>query len=102
GGRQRGGDRGLRAARVPPLGRRRHVLPLSGVRHRSRRRRTISSTAARGLGLGKVLTLAGLWHLRDHGLDQVMLYVESDNAAAIAVYERLGFRQWDLDVMYSR
>jgi mycothiol synthase len=58
--------------------------------------------AAQGLGLGKVLTLAGLWHLRDQGLDQVMLYVESDNAAAIAVYERLGFRQWDLDVMYSR
>ncbi len=58
--------------------------------------------AAQGLGLGKVLTLAGLWHLRDRGLDQVMLYVESDNAPAIAVYERLGFRRWDVDVMYSR
>ena len=57
---------------------------------------------AQGLGLGKVLTLAGLWHLRDRGLDQVMLYVESDNAPAIAVYERLGFRRWDVDVMYSR
>jgi mycothiol synthase len=58
--------------------------------------------SARGLGLGKVLTLAGLWHLRERGLDQVMLYVESDNAPAIAVYERLGFRRWDVDVMYSR
>jgi mycothiol synthase len=57
--------------------------------------------SAQGLGLGRVLTLAGLWHLRERGLDQVMLYVESDNTAAIAVYERLGFRQWDLDVMYS-
>jgi mycothiol synthase len=57
--------------------------------------------SAQGLGLGRVLTLAGLWHLRERELDQVMLYVESDNAAAIAVYERLGFRQWDLDVMYS-
>jgi mycothiol synthase len=57
--------------------------------------------SAQGLGLGKVLTLAGLWHLRERGLDQVMLYVESDNTAAIAVYERLGFAQWDLDVMYS-
>jgi mycothiol synthase len=58
--------------------------------------------SVQGLGLGKVLTLAGLWHLRDRGLDQVMLYVESDNAPAIAVYERLGFRRWDVDVMYSR
>ncbi len=58
--------------------------------------------SAQGLGLGSVLTLAGLWHLRDRGLDQVMLYVESDNAAAIRVYERLGFEQWDVDVMYCR
>jgi mycothiol synthase len=58
--------------------------------------------AAQGLGLGKALTLAGLWHLRDRGLDQVMLYVESDNQPAIAVYQRLGFSQWDVDVMYSR
>jgi mycothiol synthase len=57
---------------------------------------------AQGLGLGRLLTLAGLWHLRERGLDQVMLYVESDNAAAIAVYERLGFRLWDVDVMYCR
>jgi mycothiol synthase len=58
--------------------------------------------AAQGLGLGRLLTLAGLWHLRQRGLGQVMLYVESDNAAAIAVYERLGFRRWDVDVMYCR
>jgi mycothiol synthase len=58
--------------------------------------------AAQGLGLGRLLTLAGLWHLRERGLEQVMLYVESDNAAAIAVYERLGFRLWDVDVMYCR
>lgn len=58
--------------------------------------------AAQGLGLGKVLTLTGLRHLRDRGLDQVMLYVESDNAAAITVYQRLEFVHWDTDVMYCR
>ncbi|GEP33625.1 mycothiol acetyltransferase [Nocardioides szechwanensis] len=45
--------------------------------------------AAQGQGLGKVLTLAGLRHLAD--ADEVLLYVESDNAPAIAVYSGLGF-----------
>jgi mycothiol synthase len=30
-----------------------------------------------------------------------MLYVEADNAAAIALYESLGFARWDTDVMYQ-
>lgn len=46
---------------------------------------------AQGRGLGKVLTLAGLHHLARRGVREVHLYVESDNAAARAVYERLGF-----------
>ena len=45
--------------------------------------------AAQGRGLGKALTLAGLHHLADS--DEVILYVESDNLAARAVYEGLGF-----------
>lgn len=57
---------------------------------------------AQGGGLGKAITLAGLAHLRDTGLTEVMLYVESDNAAALAVYERLGFTLWDSDVQYAR
>ncbi|WP_367138784.1 mycothiol synthase [Saccharothrix sp. HUAS TT1] len=57
---------------------------------------------AQGGGLGKAITLAGLAHLRATGLTEVMLYVESDNAAALAVYERLGFTRWDSDVQYSR
>ncbi|PSL55023.1 mycothiol synthase [Saccharothrix carnea] len=57
---------------------------------------------AQGGGLGKAITLAGLAHLRDAGLRQVMLYVESDNAAALAVYDRLGFTRWDSDVQYAR
>lgn len=58
--------------------------------------------AGQGGGLGKALTVAGLRHLADSGLDQVMLYVESDNPAAIAVYRRLGFEIWDTDVQYAR
>lgn len=57
---------------------------------------------AQGGGLGKAITLAGLAHLRDAGLTEVMLYVEADNAAALAVYNRLGFRLWDSDVQYAR
>ncbi|MFI9006991.1 mycothiol synthase [Actinosynnema sp. NPDC053489] len=57
---------------------------------------------AQGGGLGKALTLAGLAHLRDAGMTRVMLYVESDNAAALAVYDRLGFTLWDSDVQYAR
>lgn len=57
---------------------------------------------AQGGGLGRALTLAGLAYLRDRrGMDRVMLYVESDNEAALAVYTKLGFRRWDADVQYA-
>ena len=52
---------------------------------------------AQGRGLGKVLTLAGLHHLVGLGVDEVLLYVESDNAPAVAVYSRLGFDLADTD-----
>ena len=45
-----------------------------------------------GRGLGGPLTLAGLEHLHSRGPTTGMLYVESDNHAANAVYRRLGFR----------
>ena len=62
------------------------------------------SPTEQGGGLGKRLTLAGLQHLAGRGLEQVILYVESDNAPAIAVYERLGFTHADSDthVQYAR
>ncbi len=60
--------------------------------------------SAQGRGLGKLLTLAGLHHLADKGVDEILLYVESDNAPAIAVYSGLGFSHAGADthVMYRR
>ncbi|MFC5285781.1 mycothiol synthase [Actinokineospora guangxiensis] len=56
---------------------------------------------AQGGGLGRALTLAGLAHLRAAGRPAVILYVESDNLPAVAVYQRLGFTRSDADVQYS-
>jgi mycothiol synthase len=57
---------------------------------------------AQGGGLGKALTLAGLAYLRDvRCVRNVMLYVESDNVPALAVYTKLGFTFWDADVQYA-
>ena len=58
--------------------------------------------SAQGRGLGRQLTLAGLSHLRNNGIRTAMLYVESDNTAANAMYQRLGFAEWAIDVMYRR
>jgi mycothiol synthase len=62
------------------------------------------SPPAQGGGLGRLLTLTGLHHLAGLGLEQVLLYVESDNGPAVAVYERLGFTHAaeDTHVQYSR
>ncbi len=62
------------------------------------------SPYAQGRGLGRTLTLTGLHHLRDRGLQEVILYVEADNAPAVAVYSGLGFTHADADtdVQYTR
>ncbi|HWE89154.1 MAG TPA: mycothiol synthase [Pseudonocardiaceae bacterium] len=57
---------------------------------------------AHGGGLGTALTLAGLRYLAGRSLRRVMLYVEGDNQPAIALYTKLGFGLWDMDVQYAR
>jgi len=58
--------------------------------------------AAQGRGLGKAVTAAGLAHLAGLGVRRVILYVESDNAPAIATYTHLGFRHTSTHVQYAR
>ena len=55
---------------------------------------------AAGRGLGTVLTNAGLQHLRDQGVDSVLLYVDGDNDPAIAVYSGQGFEVERTEVQY--
>lgn len=58
---------------------------------------------AQGRGIGRLVTLAGLHHLVEGGAEEVLLYVEADNAAAIATYSALGFvhAAADTHVMYA-
>ncbi|MEE2568039.1 mycothiol synthase [Pseudarthrobacter sp. J64] len=56
---------------------------------------------AQGLGLGKALTVAGIRYLQQKRLQAIMLYVDADNTAAVALYRKLGFTRWDMDVLYG-
>ncbi|RAV32781.1 mycothiol synthase [Corynebacterium heidelbergense] len=56
--------------------------------------------AARGQGLGGPITLLGMGHLLDCGVERVDLYVEGDNEPAIATYQKLGFDITHTDVVY--
>jgi mycothiol synthase len=53
-------------------------------------------------GLGSALLAAGLDLLAARGHDEVDLYVEADNAPALALYRRAAFRDAAVDVQYRR
>jgi len=62
--------------------------------------------SAQGSGLGGLVTAVGIAHLarRLARADEptVMLYVESDNTAALRTYRRLGFSRYSVDTAYAR
>lgn len=61
--------------------------------------------SAQGRGLGQALTAVGIeWlgrRLADAADPTVMLYVESDNVAAVRTYQRLGFTTYSVDTAYA-
>ena len=58
--------------------------------------------AAQGLRLGAALLAIGLRHLAARGCPYVLLYVDDENATAMHLYERVGFRRHDLDAQWTR
>jgi mycothiol synthase len=58
-----------------------------------------------GRGLGRALTAVGIdWlgrRLADAPEPTVLLYVESDNVAAVRTYQRLGFTTYSVDTAYA-
>ena len=64
-----------------------------------------SIPSAQGSGLGGLLTAVGIAHLArrlaEAAQPTVMLYVESDNTAALRTYQRLGFTQYSVDTAYA-
>jgi mycothiol synthase len=61
--------------------------------------------SAQGSGLGGLLTSVGVSflarRLAEAGQPTVMLYVESDNTAALRTYRRLGFTEHSVDTAYA-
>jgi mycothiol synthase len=55
-----------------------------------------------GKGLGRLMTDVGLAHLAGTGATRAVLYVEGDNAPALATYERSGFTRAAVHVQYAR
>ena len=57
--------------------------------------------SAQGTGLGRRLVNAGLARLERRGIRESNLYVEADNAPAVALYRSVGFTDHSIDIQYS-
>jgi mycothiol synthase len=55
-----------------------------------------------GEGLGRRLVEAGLRRLAERGIRDARLYVEADNAPAVALYRSYGFDDHSIDIQYAR
>ena len=55
-----------------------------------------------GLGLGRLLTVAGMHHMETAGAASAMLYVDAANTAAVALYRSLGFATAHEEQSYRR
>ena len=53
-----------------------------------------------GTGLGRALVVAGLASLAERGVEHGMLFVDTENAPALALYEALGFTTTRTDRMH--
>jgi mycothiol synthase len=60
------------------------------------------AASARGTGLGRWLLRAGLERLAERGATTAELYVDGDNAGAVALYENAGFRRASGDVQLTQ
>lgn len=65
---------------------------------------TLGTTRAhRKIGLGRAMLLAGLHHLKECGLDWVLLGVDAENpSGALGFYERYGFVRNETTVAYRK
>jgi mycothiol synthase len=62
---------------------------------------TAISPGFEGGGIGKALTITALNHLKYQGLNQVILYVDEENNAAINLYQSLGFKEFGKDLLFK-
>ncbi len=58
--------------------------------------------AARGVGLGRVLTRHAIRRAQEEGFEAVVLAVDGRNTPALAMYEDEGFTPWDIREVYWR